>query len=143
MKLVPIDTLINNKKLLFVDDSIVRGTQMRGTVDFLYSCGAKELHIRTACPPILFGCKYLHFSRTTSESELLTRQVIKSLNCADSEKYIAQYADYGEKRYKDMVDAMRKHLGLTTLEFHALDSLLASISLDKSKLCTYCWNGAE
>ena len=140
MKLVPINSLIKNKKLLFVDDSIVRGTQMRGTVDFLYNCGAKELHVRPACPPILYGCKYLNFTRSVSENEFISRQAINEL---DGDKHIADYADFGSKRYKRMVDVICKKLNLSTLEYHSLDGLTDSIGIDKCKLCTYCWNGEE
>ena len=143
MKLVPITALIQNKNLLFVDDSIVRGTQMRGTVDFLYACGAKKLHIRPACPPILYSCKYLNFSRTPSENELISRQVINSLEGTDGEKHIAEYTDSKSKRYKNMVETTRKLLQLTTLEYHELDGLLNSIGIGKCKLCTYCWTGKE
>ena len=138
MKLVPINSLIQDKKLLFVDDSIVRGTQMRGTVEFLYSCGAKELHVRSACPPILYGCKYLNFTRPTLEKELITRQVISEI---DGENYIEDYADYGSKRYKNMIDIIGERLNLTTLGYHSLDGLTGSIGIDTCKLCTYCWNG--
>jgi amidophosphoribosyltransferase len=143
MKLVPINMLIENKSLLFVDDSIVRGTQMRGTADFLYTCGAKELHMRPACPPILFGCKYLNFSRSTSENELISRQAISALEGADGEKHIVDYTEFGSQRYRSMVDVICKKLNLTTLEYHFLDGLLDSIGIDRCKLCTYCWNGSD
>lgn len=143
MKLVPVNSLIEDKKLLFVEDSIVRGTQIRGTVDFLYACKAKELHVRSACPPILYGCKYLNFSQSKSENELISRQTINALENADGERHIAAYADRGTKCYKKMVDAIRKNLGLSTLEYHSLKGLLDSIGVGKGKLCTYCWNGAE
>jgi len=143
MKLVPINSLIENKKLLFIDDSIVRGTQMRGVADFLYACGAKELHMRSACPPILYGCKYLNFSRSTSKNELVSRQIINTIEDISSDKHIDEYADFGSKRYKSMVENICKHLNLTTLEYHSLDGLLDSIGIDKCKLCTYCWNGKE
>jgi len=143
MKLVPINSLIENKKLLFIEDSIVRGTQMHGIADFLYACGSKELHMRTACPPILYGCKYLNFSRSTSENDPISRQAINRLEGSAGNKHITEYADCGTKRYKDMVEDIRKTLNLTTLEYHSLDGLLNSIGLDKCKLCTYCWNGNE
>jgi len=143
MKLVPINSLIENKKLLFVDDSIVRGTQIRGTVDFLHACGVKELHVRPACPPILYGCKYLNFSRSTSESDLISRQAMDTLEGVKSENHIEDYADFKSTRYKKMVDDIRKNLNLTTLEYHSLDGLLGSIGVDKCNLCTYCWNGKE
>ena len=141
MKLVPINSLIKNKKLLFIEDSIVRGTQMGGIVDFLYACGAKELHMRIACPPILYSCKYLNFTRSTSETELISRQVLNMFD--GGEKYITDYTDCNSKCYKKMVDIIREKLKLTTLEYHTLDGLLDSIGIDKRNLCTYCWNGKE
>ncbi|MCL2288164.1 MAG: amidophosphoribosyltransferase [Candidatus Bathyarchaeota archaeon] len=143
MKLVPINSLIENKKLLFIDDSIVRGTQMQGVANFLYACGAKELHMRAACPPILYSCKYLNFSRSTSESDLVSQQVINTLEGDNSKNHVADYTDFGSKQYKNMVNVIRKNLNLTTLEYHSLDGLLDSIGIDKCKLCTYCWNGVE
>ena len=143
MKLVPIHSLIKNKKLLFIEDSIVRGTQMRGTTDFVHAYGVKELHVGLACPPILFNCKYLNFSRSTSEDELITRNVIHDLEGADGDKHIAEYADNSTRRYRQMVDTVRKNLNLTSLEYHTLDGLLDSIGIGKCKLCTYCWNGCE
>ena len=143
MKLVPINSFIQNKNLLFVEDSIVRGTQMRGTVDFLYSCGAKKVQIRSACPPILFSCKYLNFSRSATKNDLISRQAIKALEKSNGEKHIACYADYESEKYKNMVKVIGKTLNLTTLEYHSLDGLLDSVGIDKCKLCTYCWNGKE
>ena len=143
MKLVPIHRLIENKKLLFVEDSIVRGTQMRGTTDFLYACGAQEIHLRAACPPILYSCKYLNFTRSKSEGELIARQIINEIEGADGAKHIGEYADCASARYQKMVDAIRKNLRLTTLTYHSLDNLLDSIGVGKCKLCTYCWNGKE
>ena len=143
MKLVPIHSLIENKKLLFIEDSVVRGTQMRGITDFLYACGVKELHVRPACPPILFSCKYLNFTRSTSENELISRQVISGIEGTDGEKNISDYVEYGSKRYTEMVELIRKNLDLTTLEYHSLAGLLDSIGIDKCKLCTYCWTGME
>jgi len=143
MKLVPIHSLIENKKLLLIEDSIVRGTQMSGIVDFLYNCKVKELHIRTACPPILYECKYMNFSQSISENDIISRQAIYKLEGSSGVKYIAEYADYGTKRYTNMVENIRKSLNLTTLKYHSLDGLLDSISIDKCKLCTYCWNGKE
>jgi amidophosphoribosyltransferase len=143
MKLVPINSLIEKKKLLFVEDSIVRGTQIKGVIDFLHLCGAKELHMRSACPPILHRCKYLNLSRSVSENEMIARQIANEAEGGNAEKYIEEYTDYGSKRYKNMVDAVRKNLKLTTLEYHSLDGLLSSIGIDKGKLCTYCWSGKE
>jgi len=142
MKLVPIHSLIENKRLLFVEDSIVRGTQMRGTTDFLYGCGARELHVRCACPPLLYGCKYLNFTRSKAESELIARQAIDSLE-SDGEKHLAEYAQFGSPRYKRMVEHIGQRLNMTTLEYHSLAGLLGSIGMDRCKLCTYCWTGKE
>jgi amidophosphoribosyltransferase len=143
MKLVPINSLIENKKLLFVDDSIVRGTQMRGTVDFLHACGVKELHMRSACPPILYSCKYLNFTRSVSENEFISRQAIHKLDGTNSEKHIADYADFASEKYNQMVNIICNNLNLTTLSYHSLNGLLDSIGINKCKLCTYCWNGVE
>ena len=145
MKLVPISALIQNKKLLFVEDSIVRGTQMRGLMDYLFSYGAKELHVRIACPPILYNCKYLNFTRSSIENDTISRQAIIRLEGADSidESYAAEYADPESKKYRDMVEDIRKNLNLTTLEYHSLDGMLGSVGIDNCKLCTYCWNGIE
>ncbi len=143
MKLVPIDQLIRDKKLLFIDDSIVRGTQMRETVEFLYSSGAKEVHIRSACPPIMFGCKYLNFSRSRSESELITRQAIAQLEGDnknyDIDKYCLQYTP----EHQAMVDKIAEMLNFTSLKYHELEDVVASVGIDPCKLCTYCWNGKE
>ena len=143
MKLVPINSLIKDKKLLFIEDSIVRGTQMRGIADFLYACGAKELHMRIACPPVLYSCKYLNFSRFTSENELISHKVLNAPELGGDKKHIADYADCESKCYKKMVDTIRKNFNLTTLTYHTLDALMDSIGIDKSSLCTYCWNGTE
>ena len=143
MKLVPVNSLIEGKRLLFVEDSIVRGTQMRGVIDFIYACGAKETHVCSSCPPVLYICKYLNFSRATSESELISRQVVKSLEGADDEGHMAGYKDFGSRQYKEMVSRICKGLTLTSLEYHSLDGLLGSVGIDRCKLCTYCWNGEE
>ena len=142
MKLVPVNSLIENKRLLFVEDSIVRGTQMRALMDFLAGCGAKELHVRLGCPPVLFACKYLNFTRSNSESELVSRQAIDAQSPA-GKKDIAPYADCESIQYKNMVEAIRKDLNIKTLEYLSLEGLLDSIGIDKCKLCTYCWNGRE
>ncbi|MDR0472699.1 MAG: amidophosphoribosyltransferase [Treponema sp.] len=143
MKLVPINVLIENKRLLFIEDSIVRGTQMHGTVEFLHACGVKELHVRPACPPILYYCKYLNFARSASENELISHQAINALENDNGKNHCADYAVYGSKPYKNMVDIIRRNLNLTTLEYHSLDGLLGAIGIDKCKLCTYCWTGNE
>ncbi|MCL2139139.1 MAG: amidophosphoribosyltransferase [Treponema sp.] len=143
MKLVPANSLIKNKKLLFIDDSIVRGTQMSRLIDFIYACDVKELHIRLACPPILYNCKYLNFSRQNSEKDLISRRAIDEIKGKSGDCDIAEFSDCTSKPYKNMVEFLRKKLNLTSLAFHSLDGLLASIGIDKCTLCTYCWNGYE
>ncbi len=145
MKLIPIRTLIEDKKLLLVDDSIVRGTQLGETTDFLYECGAREVHIRTACPPVMFGCKYLNFSTSSSEMELITRRTIAKIEGVSSpdRETINKYVDPESENYKKMVESIREQLHFTTLEYLRLDDMLASTGVDKEKLCTYCWDGKE
>ena len=145
MKLIPIDTLIRGKKLLLIDDSIVRGTQLRETTEFLYQSGAKEVHIRPACPPLLFGCKYLNFSRSSSELDLIARRVIKRLEGSEeaAEAKLSVYSDPTTPEYERMVDEICKELNFTSLRYHRLDDLLASVGIPAEKLCTYCWNGKE
>lgn len=141
MKLIAVDTLIRDKKLLFLDDSIVRGTQMRETVEFLYECGAKEVHIRPACPPIMFGCKYLNFSRSTSEMDLITRRVIEKLEGNNDKDIVAKYVDASTPEYQNMVDEICKELNFTSLKYQTLEGMLDAIGIDKSQICTYCWDG--
>lgn len=144
MKLIPVHDLIEGKSLLLIDDSIVRGTQLRETTEFLYDSGAKEVHIRTGCPPLLYGCKYLNFSRSTSEMELITRQVIKELEgCDPDEETLQEYADPNSEKYKTMVEKICELQHFTTLRYHRLDDLIESVGIDPDKLCTYCWNGKE
>lgn len=144
MKLIPIHDLIDGKKLLLIDDSIVRGTQLRETTEFLYESGAREVHIRTGCPPIMFGCKYINFSRSTSEMELIARRVINELEGENPPKEILeQYADPDSEKYKIMVEKIREKLHFTTLNYLRLDDMLDSVGIGKEKLCTYCWNGKE
>jgi len=144
MKLIPVQELIKGKKILLIDDSIVRGTQLRETTDFLYQSGAEEVHIRPACPPLVFGCKYLNFSRSKSEMDLITRRVIKQFEGDNvSEETLQKYCDPDSPEYAKMVEAIRKQLHFTTLRFHRLDDMLDSTGLDHCKLCTYCWNGKE
>lgn len=142
MKLIPVDTLIRGKKLLFIDDSVVRGTQMRETVEFLYSCGAAEVHIRAACPPVMFGCKYLNFSRSGSEQELITRRVIKEIE-GDNPYDLQDYLDPQNEKYKLMVDTICKQLNFTSFKYMTLDGMLDSIGIGKENICTYCWSGKE
>lgn len=143
MKLVPVHELIEGKKLLFVDDSIVRGTQLRETVDFLYENGAKEVHIRSACPPIMYGCKYLNFSRSTSEMELIARQTIMELEGEEGEKYIDEYIDGTTERGKAMRKAICEKLHFSSLDYQSLEGVIKSIGLPACNVCTYCWNGKE
>lgn len=144
MKLIPVQPLIKGKKILLIDDSIVRGTQLRETTDFLYQSGAEEVHVRPACPPIMFGCKYLNFSRSKSEMDLITRRIIKQFEGDNvSEETLKKYCDPDSKEYAAMIEEIRKQLHFTTLRYHRLDDMLDSTGLDHCKLCTYCWNGEE
>ena len=142
MKLLAVEKLIHGKSLLLIDDSIVRGTQLRETTEFLYQSGAKEVHIRPACPPLLYGCKYLNFSRSSSEMDLITRRVIDRLEGGNVTKEILEeYADPESEKYGKMVDEICKELNFTTLRYNRLDDMLDAVGIDKCKLCTYCWNG--
>ncbi len=143
MKQVPVPELIKDKKLLFVDDSIVRGTQLKETVDFLYNNGAKEVHIRSACPPLMYSCKYLSFSSNKSDLELIARRTIIELEGEEGLKYIDEYIDSSTERGKNLRDSICKKLNFTSLEFQSLDGIIKAIGLPKCKLCTYCWNGKE
>ena len=143
MKLIPVKSLIENKRLLLIDDSIVRGTQLRETTEFLYSSGAKEVHIRPACPPIMFGCKYLNFSRSKSELDLITRRIILEREGENADKMLADYSDPTSTNYNEMVEEIRKQLNFTSLRYHRLDDMIESIGISPCKLCTYCWNGKE
>ena len=143
MKLIPVHDLIKGRKLLLIDDSIVRGTQLRETTEFLYQSGAKEVHIRPACPPLLYGCKYLNFSRSTSEMELIARRVIREIEGDDKYPNLAVYADPDSAEYAQMLEKIREKLNFTTLRYHRLDDMMESVGIDKCKLCTYCWDGRE
>ena len=144
MKLIPVHELIKDKRLLLIDDSIVRGTQLRETTEFLYESGAKEVHIRPACPPLLFGCKYLNFSRSKSEMELIARKVINELEDGNvTDEILAEYADPDSEKYQKMVDMICEKLNFTSLRFHRLDDMLEAVGIDPDNLCTYCWNGKE
>ena len=144
MKLIPVHKLIKGKSLLMIDDSIVRGTQLRETTEFLYHNGAEEVHIRPACPPLLFGCKYLNFSRSKSEMDLITRRTIARREGENvSDAVLADYANPDSQNYKEMLEEIRKELNFTSLKFHRLDDLKRSIDIDPCKLCTYCWSGKE
>ncbi len=144
MKLVPVNELIKGKKFVLIDDSIVRGTQLTGTVKYLYENGAKEIHVRPACPPLMFGCKYLNFSRSISEMDLITRRTIDKLEGGYvTPEILQEYVDSKSERYANMVEDIRKQLNFTSLKYHGLEDTLKSVGLDRSKLCTYCWNGKE
>lgn len=143
MKQIPVHELIKGKRLLFIDDSIVRGTQMRETVEFLYESGAKEVHMRSACPPIMYGCKYLNFSRSTSDMELIARRVIYDLEGENGFKYIPDYCDSKTERGKKLREVICDELHLASLEFQSLEGIIKSIGLPECKLCTYCWNGKQ
>lgn len=143
MKLIPVHDLIKDRSLLLIDDSIVRGTQLRETTEFLYQSGAKEVHIRPACPPLLFGCKYLNFSRSTSEMELIARRVIQELEGENKYPNLSVYADPESSEYKEMLKKIGEKLNFTSLRYHRLDDMIASVGIDRCKLCTYCWDGRE
>ena len=145
MKLIAVHELIKDKKLLLIDDSIVRGTQLRETTEFLYESGAKEVHIRPACPPLVYGCKYLNFSRSSSEMELLTRRVIAKLEGTDEvpNEVLQQYTDPSSEKYDQMIEEIRKELKFTSLQYNRLDDMLESVGIPVENLCTYCWDGKE
>lgn len=143
MKLIPVHDLIQNRSLLLIDDSIVRGTQMRETTEFLYHSGAREVHIRPACPPLVYGCKFLNFSRSNSQMELITRQVIQEMEGTAEPDNIDRYVDPESTEYKNMVEKIRQRLNFTSLRYHRLDDMVAATGFDKCKLCTYCWDGKE
>ncbi len=140
-KQIPVPELIEGKKLLLVDDSIVRGTQLRETVEFLYDSGAKEVHMRSACPPVFYPCKYLNFSRSNSAMELIARQTIQELEGDEAVEHIAEYAESTTERGKCLAKAICEKLGFDSLGYQSLDGLLDAIGIDKEKICTYCWNG--
>ena len=144
MKLIPVHELINGKRLLLIDDSIVRGTQLRETTEFLYDSGAKEVHIRPACPPLLFGCKYINFSRSNSDMELIARRVIQEEEGVEVTRTILEdYANPDSDRYHRMLERIRQQLNFTTLAYNRLDDMISATGLPKESLCTYCWDGRE
>ena len=144
MKLLPVHELIDGHSILLIDDSIVRGTQLRETTEFLYRSGAKAVHVRPACPPIMFGCKYINFSRSNSEMELIARQVVAEEEGAEVERSILyDYANPDSDRYHKMLDKIKEKMGFTSLAFNRLDDMMDAVGIDKDKLCTYCWNGQE
>lgn len=131
------------KKLLFVDDSIVRGTQLRETVDFLYESGAKEVHMRSACPPIMYGCKYLTFSTSSSDLDLIARHTVQELEGDEGQKHLDEYADANTERGQCMLKKICKDLGFDSLEYQSLEGMIEAIGIDPAKVCTYCWTGKE
>ena len=145
MKMIPVHQLIQDRKLLFIDDSIVRGTQLGETTEFLYQSGAKEVHIRPGCPPIMYGCKYLNFSRSTSEMDLISRKMIHKIEGSDTvkEDIIREYVDPNTERYGRMNEEIRKKLNFTSLNYLRLDDLISSVGISPCNLCTYCWDGKE
>lgn len=143
MKQVPVRDLIKDKNLLFVDDSIVRGTQLKGTVDFLYDNGAKSVHMRSACPPVMYSCKYLNFTRATDEMELIARRMIMELEGEEGFKYLEEYSDPFAERGKNLRKAIAEKFNFASLEFQSLEGVIKAIGLEPCKLCTYCWNGKE
>ena len=143
MKLIPVHDLIKGRRLLLIDDSIVRGTQLRETTEFLYESGAKEVHIRPACPPLVYGCKFINFSRSSSEMDLITRRVIKDIEGENAENVLQEYTNPESERYAKMIEKIRKQLNFTSLRYHRLDDMIESVGIDRSKLCTYCWDGRE
>ena len=143
MKLIPVHDLIKGRKLLLIDDSIVRGTQLRETTEFLYRSGAREVHIRPACPPLIYGCKFLNFSRSTSDMDLITRRIIQRLEGRQDEDILQQYANPDTDKYHDMTEAIGREMNFSSLRYHRLDDMMQSVGIDPDKLCTYCWNGKE
>ena len=143
MKQIPVPELIQGKKLLFVDDSIVRGTQLQETIDFLYESGAKEVHMRSACPPIMFACKYLNFSRSNSDSELLARRMVHELEGKEGDKHLDEYSDPGTERGQCLLHSICEKLGFSSLGYQSLEGLMEAIGIDRDKICTYCWTGKE
>ena len=143
MKQIAIHDLIRDKDLLFVDDSIVRGTQLKETVDFLYSNGARAVHMRSACPPIMYGCKYLNFSRSTSEMDLITRRTILELEGEEGFNHLDEYSKSDTERGQNLRRAICEKFHFSSLEFQSLEGVIEAIGVDPCKLCTYCWTGKE
>ena len=143
MKQIPVPELIEGKKLLFVDDSIVRGTQLKGTIDFLYESGAEEVHMRSACPPIMYACKYLNFSRSNSDLDLLARQIVRENEGEEGDRHLEEYADCSTERGQCLLHSICKKLGFTSLGYQSLEGLMEAIGIDRDKICTYCWTGKE
>ena len=144
MKLIPVRELIERQRLLLIDDSIVRGTQLRKTTEFLFRTGAREVHARPACPPIMFGCKYINFSRSNSDMELIARRIVSKLEGHEPERAVLdEYCDPESERYAAMLEGIRRQMGFSSLKFNRLDDMLAAVGVEPCKLCTYCWNGRK
>lgn len=144
MKLIPVHELIEKQRMLLIDDSIVRGTQLRKTTEFLFRTGAREVHARPACPPIMFGCKYINFSRSNSDMELIARRIVSKLEGHEPERAVLdEYCDPESERYAAMLEGIRRQMGFSSLKFNRLDDMLAAVGVEPCKLCTYCWNGRE
>ncbi|MCU6724096.1 Amidophosphoribosyltransferase precursor [uncultured Clostridium sp.] len=143
MKLIPVHDLIKGRRLLLIDDSIVRGTQLRETTEFLYRSGAREVHIRPACPPLIYGCRFLNFSRSTSDMDLITRRIIQRLEGRQNEEILQEYANPDTDKYHDMVEAIAREMNFSSLRYHRLDDMIQSVGINPDSLCTYCWNGKE
>ena len=143
MKLIPVHDLIKGRRLLLIDDSIVRGTQLRETTEFLYRRGAREVHIRPACPPLIYGCRFLNFSRSTSDMDLITRRIIQRLEGRQNEEILQEYANPDTDKYHDMVEAIGREMNFSSLSYHRLDDMIQSVGINPDSLCTYCWNGKE
>ena len=143
MKLLPVYDQIKDRRMILIDDSIVRGTQLRESAELLYQSGAKEVHIRPACPPLLFGCKYLNFSRSNSELELIARRVIQEREGKVDYDQLRRYADPNSGEYREMTNAIGQELKFTSLEYHRLDDMIKAVGIEPCKLCTYCWSGIE
>lgn len=143
MKQIPVPELIHGKRLLFVDDSIVRGTQLHETVSFLYELGAEEVHMRSACPPIMYGCKYLNFSSSNSDLELLARRIVHQEEGEEGAQHLEEYANPNSERGQCLLHKICEQFGFSSLGYQTLDGLLEAIGVDRNKICTYCWNGRE
>ena len=143
MKLIPVHDLIKGRRLLLIDDSIVRGTQLRETTEFLYRSGAREVHIRPACPPLIYGCRFLNFSRSTSDMDLITRRIIQRLEGRQNKEILQEYANPDTDKYHDMVEAIGREMNFSSLSYHRLDDMIQSVGINPDSLCTYCWNGKE
>ena len=143
MKLIPVHDLIKGRRLLLIDDSIVRGTQLRETTEFLYRSGAREVHIRPACPPLIYGCRFLNFSRSSSDMDLITRRIIQRLEGRQDDEILQEYTNPDSDKYQDLVEAIGREMNFSSRRYHRLDDMIQSVGIDPDQLCTYCWNGKE